>query len=335
MKNRAREKRDLSIYVVTGGAGFIGSHLATRIGQAGHEVRVLDNLTSEASQIRVETVAKVPNVKIIPGDIRDADLCRKALAGADYVLHHAGESSVQASIDDPTTCVAVNIGGTVTLLEAARAAGTIKRFVFASSCAVYGDTPGSAKHEASLTDPLSPYASSKLAGEHFCRNFFRLHGLQTVSLRYFNVYGPGQDQNGAYAAVIPKFLTAIAQGQAPVIYGDGDQSRDFIFIDDVVEANLRAVEATRGVGGRSFNIGSGQGASLKQILETLAPLLGRKVEADHQPARSGDLKHSRADIAAAAGLLQFTPSVRLSDGLARSLHWYLGKAESKEQGVSP
>ena len=324
----------MSIYVVTGGAGFIGSHLAAHIGQAGHEVRVLDSLTSTASRTRAETLAHQPHVEIIPGDIRNADLCRRVLAGADFVLHHAGESSVQASIDDPAECVAVNIGGTVTLLEAARAVGTVKRFVFASSCAVYGDTPGSAKHEASQTDPLSPYASSKLAGEHFCRNFFRLHGLQTVSLRYFNVYGPDQDPNGAYAAVIPKFLTAIAQGEMPVIYGDGEQSRDFIYIDDIVEANLRAAEATRGVGGRSFNVGSGQSASLKQILEILAPLLGHKVEADHRPARPGDLKHSRADIAAAAGLLQFTPSVRLSDGLARSLHWYLRKTESKAQGSS-
>ncbi len=321
------ENRSLSIYVVTGGAGFIGSHLATRIGQAGHEVRVLDSLTEAASRTRAETLAHVPHVEIIPGDICSPDVCRRVLAGADYVLHHAAESSVQASIDDPAACVAVNIGGTVTLLEAARAAGTVKRFVFASSCAVYGDTPGSSKHEASQTDPLSPYASSKLAGEHFCRNFFRLYGLQTVSLRYFNVYGPDQDPNGAYAAVIPKFLTAIVQGKQPVIYGDGEQSRDFIYIDDIVEANLRATAATRGVGGRSFNIGSGQSASLKQILETLAPILGQPVEADHQPARPGDLKHSRADIAAAAGLLQFTPSVRISDGLARTLHWYQLKAE--------
>ena len=329
----------MSIYVVTGGAGFIGSHLATRIGQAGHTVRVLDSLTDTAARTRAETLAHVPHVEIIPGDIRNTDLCRKALAGADYVLHHAGESSVQASVDDPGVCVAVNIGGTVNLLEAAREAGTVKRFVFASSCAVYGDTPGSSKHEASQTDPLSPYASSKLAGEHFCRNFFRLYGLQTVSLRYFNVYGPDQDPNGAYAAVIPKFMTAIVQGEKPIIYGDGEQSRDFVYIDDIVEANLRATAATRGVGGRVFNIGSGQSASLKQILETLAPILGRKVEADHQPARPGDLKHSRADIAAAAGLLQFTPSVRISDGLARTLHWYQLKAEKlpaefQAQGIS-
>ncbi|MDQ2800337.1 MAG: NAD-dependent epimerase/dehydratase family protein, partial [Armatimonadota bacterium] len=324
IQHRAEEQPDLSIYVVTGGAGFIGSHLATHIGQAGHEVRVLDNLTAAASRTRVETLARVPHVEIFEGDIRDASLCRRVLDGADYVLHHAGESSVPGSIDNSGECVAVNIGGTVTLLEAARAVGSIKRFVFASSCAVYGDTPGSSKHEASQADPLSPYASSKLSGEYFCRNFFRLHGLQTVSLRYFNVYGPDQDPNGAYAAVLPKFMTAIARGEKPVIEGDGEQSRDFIFVDDIVEANLRASAATRGVGGRAFNIGSGQSASLKQVLQTLEQIVGRPLETENRPPRPGDIKHSRADIAAAAGLLQFTPSVSLRDGLARSLHWYQG-----------
>ena len=323
----------MSIYVVTGGAGFIGSHLAARIGQAGHEVRVLDSLTGAASRDRAGRLASAPQVQITEGDIRDPDVCRLVLEGADYVLHHAGEASVQRSLDDTAGCVAVNIGGTVNLLEAARAAGTVKRFVFASSCAVYGDTPGAAKHEASPADPLSPYASSKLSGEYFCRNFFRLYGLQTVSLRYFNVYGPGQDPEGAYASVIPKFVTALARGEAPVLYGDGEQSRDFIFVDDIVEANLRAVAATRGVGGRVVNVGSGQSASLKQVLQTLEQIGGREIEAEHRPARPGDIKHSRADIAAAAGLLQFTPSVSLRDGLARTLQWYQVK-ESSATGKS-
>ena len=319
----------MSIYVVTGGAGFIGSHLATRLGQAGHDVRVLDSLAGAAAPARAEALAAVPHVEFFQGDIRDAALCRRVLAGADYVLHHAGEASVPASIDAPAECVSVNIGGTVTLLEAAQAAGTIKRFVFASSCAVYGDTPGASKHEASPTDPLSPYASSKLAGENFCRNFFRLYGLQTVALRYFNVYGPDQDPQGAYGAVIPKFLTAIVQGDAPVVQGDGTQSRDFIFIDDVVEANRRATAATRGVGGRVFNIGSGQSVPLTQILQNLEQITGRSLPIQKQPARPGDIKHSRADIAAAAGLLQFTPSVGLNDGLARTLHWYQSKAAER------
>jgi len=320
----------LSIYVVTGGAGFIGSHLVARIGQAGHEVRVLDSLAGEASRRRARALASAPGVAVTEGDIRDEGACRRIMEGAEFVLHHAAEASVSHSVEDPAGCAAVNIGGTINLLEAARAAGTVKRFVFASSCAVYGDTPGAAKHEASLTDPLSPYASSKLAAEFFCRNFFRLHGLQTVALRYFNVYGPGQDPNGAYAAVIPKFMTAIARNEAPVLYGDGEQSRDFIHVDDIVEANLRAVGATRGVGGRVVNVGSGSGASLKQVLLTLGQIRGRPVEAERLPARPGDIRQSRADIAAAAGLLQFTPAVGLRDGLARTLQWYETEVRESE-----
>ena len=291
-------------------------------------MRVLDNFASGAARNRAETLIQLPHVTILEGDIRDPDACHQAVEGADFVLHHAAEASVPHSIEDPGGCVAINIGGTINLLEAARATGTVKRFVFASSCAVYGDTPGSSKHEATQTDPLSPYASSKLSAEYFCRNFFRLHGLQTVSLRYFNVYGPGQDPNGAYAAVIPKFITAITEGRKPIIYGDGEQSRDFIYVDDIVEANLRAAAATRGVGGRAFNIGGGQSASLKQIVEKLAEILGRPLETDNQPARAGDIKHSRADIAAAAGLLQFTPSVPLADGLARTLNWYMENGDN-------
>ena len=312
----------MSVYVVTGGAGFIGAHLASHLARAGHQVRALDCLASEASRVRAARLADTRGVALTQGDIRDPDACRRVLDGADFVLHHAAEASVPRSVEDPAGCVDINIGGTVCLLEAARAAGTVKRFVFASSCAVYGDTPGASKHEASPADPLSPYASSKLSGEYFCRNFFRLHGLQTVALRYFNVYGPDQDPLGAYAAVIPRFLAAVARGETPTVYGDGEQSRDFIFVDDIVEANLRACAATRGVGGRALNIGSGQAVSLKGVLQALERLLGRHIDVDHQPARAGDLKHSRADIAAAAGLLQFTPSVSLNDGLARTLQWY-------------
>ena len=311
----------MSIYVVTGGAGFIGSHLTTRLGQAGHTVRVLDNFSSGAARGRAGTLADLPHVTVIEGDIRDPDICRRTLRGADFVLHHAAEASVPHSIEDPGGCVAINIGGTINLLEAARQAGTIQRFVFASSCAVYGDTPGLSKSEGSESDPLSPYASSNLAAEYFCRNYFCLHGLQTVALRYFNVYGPGQDPNGAYAAVIPKFITAITSGGQPTIYGDGEQSRDFIYVEDIVEANLRAASA-RNVGGRAFNIGSGQSASLKQILEKLEKILGRPIETDNQPPRAGDIKHSRSDIAAAADLLGFLPSVPLMDGLARTLQWF-------------
>jgi nucleoside-diphosphate-sugar epimerase len=312
----------LSIYVVTGGAGFIGSHLTTRLGRAGHTVRVLENFTGAGSGERSRELASVPHVTIVEGDVRDERACRNVCAGADIVLHQAAEASVPQSIENPAECADINVGGTINMLSAAQAAGTVTRFVFASSCAVYGDTPAMSKHEASLVDPISPYASSKLSGEYFCRNFFRLHGLQTVALRYFNVYGPGQNPDGAYAAVIPKFLTAIACGEPPVIYGDGEQSRDFIYIDDVVEANLRAAGGLRGTGGKVFNIGSGQRVSLSQLIDKLGMILGRKIEAEKRERRAGDIRHSRADIAAAAGLLQFTPAVNLDSGLAQTLQWY-------------
>jgi UDP-N-acetylglucosamine 4-epimerase len=320
----------LSIYVVTGGAGFIGSHLTTRLGRAGHTVRVLDNFTGVGARERAAMLADVPHVTITEGDVRDADICRQVCVGADIVLHQAAEASVPQSIEEPAECAAINVGGTINMLSAAQTAGTVTRFVFASSCAVYGDTPAMSKHEASLVDPISPYASSKLSGEYFCRNFFRLHGLQTVALRYFNVYGPGQTPEGAYAAVIPKFLTAIAQGGRPVIYGDGEQSRDFIYIDDIVEANLRAASGLRGTGGKVFNIGSGQRVSLNQLIERLQTIMGHPIEVERHERRAGDIKHSRADVAAAAGLLQFAPSVSLDDGLARTLQWYQAQHTPRE-----
>ncbi len=306
--------------MVTGGAGFIGSHLATRLAQDGKQVRVLDSLGSAASQRRAAVLAEMPGVEVMAGDIRDAGVCRQALAGADFVFHHAAEVSVPQSVEDPAACVAVNLGGLVNLLEAARS--TVQRFVFASSCAVYGNIPGAEKSETSPTDPLSPYASSKLAGEFLCRNYFHLHDLQTVCLRYFNVYGPNQDPNGAYAAVVPKFITAILQSEKPVVYGDGEQSRDFVFVHDVVQANLCAALAPPDAAGKSFNIGSGQSASLNQILSKLAQMQDCVFALDRQPARPGDIKNSRADITAAAKLLGFSPSVTLDDGLARTLHWY-------------
>ena len=310
----------MTLAVVTGGAGFIGSHLTVRLAQDGHEVRVLDKLTSEASQKRAEILAKLPGVEVVQGDIRDAALCRRVLSGTDFVFHHAAEVSVPQSIIDPAACIEVNLGGIVNLLEAARA-GTLTRFVLASSCAVYGDTPGTEKSETSEVAPLSPYAVTKLAGEQLCRNYFALHGVQTVCLRYFNVYGPDQDPNGAYAAVIPKFITAILAGEKPVVYGDGEQSRDFVFVADVVEANLLA--ATRDqAAGKTFNIGSGRSVSLNQILQKLAAETDRRLTLDQRPARLGDIRVSRADITAARNILDFSPEVSLDDGLARTLQWY-------------
>jgi len=311
---------------VTGGAGFIGSHLTARLAQDGHQVRVLDKLTGEASRKRAESLAKLPGVTIIEGDIRDAALCRSVLLGADFVFHHAAEVSVPQSIIDPATCIEVNLGGTVNLLEAARETGTLTRFVLASSCAVYGDTPGTEKSETSEVGPLSPYATSKLAGEQLCRNYFQLHGVQTVCLRYFNVYGPDQDPNGAYAAVIPRFITAILENEKPIVYGDGEQSRDFVFVGDIVEANHRAA-AQGQAAGKVVNIGSGRSVSLNQILQKLAAETDRILVLDQRPARAGDIRTSRADITAARNLLDFSPKVSLEDGLARTLHWYQQEAK--------
>ena len=311
---------------MTGGAGFIGSHLCTRLAQDGHQVRVLDKLTGEASRKRAESLAKLPGVTIIEGDIRDAALCRSVLLGADFVFHHAAEVSVPQSIIDPATCIEVNLGGTVNLLEAARETGTLTRFVLASSCAVYGDTPGTEKSETSEVGPLSPYATSKLAGEQLCRNYFQLHGVQTVCLRYFNVYGPDQDPNGAYAAVIPRFITAILENEKPIVYGDGEQSRDFVFVGDIVEANHRAA-AQGQAAGKVVNIGSGRSVSLNQILQKLAAETDRILVLDQRPARAGDIRTSRADITAARNLLDFSPKVSLEDGLARTLHWYQQEAK--------
>lgn len=318
---------------MTGGAGFIGSHLTARLAQDGHQVRVLDKLTGEASRKRAESLAKLPGVTIIEGDIRDAALCRSVLLGADFVFHHAAEVSVPQSIIDPATCIEVNLGGTVNLLEAARETGTLTRFVLASSCAVYGDTPGTEKSETSEVGPLSPYATSKLAGEQLCRNYFQLHGVQTVCLRYFNVYGPDQDPNGAYAAVIPRFITAILENEKPIVYGDGEQSRDFVFVGDIVEANHRAA-AQGQAAGKVVNIGSGRSVSLNQILQKLAAETDRILVLDQRPARAGDIRTSRADITAARNLLDFSPKVSLEDGLARTLHWYQGESGIAEGNVA-
>ena len=284
-------------------------------------MRVFDTLAGAASRKRAERLAKLPGVEVVQGDIRDAALCQGLLFDADFVFHHAAEVSVPQSIADPAACIAVNLGGTVNLLEAARLSPTPTRFVLASSCAVYGDTPDAEKSEGSAVDPLSPYAVTKLAGEQLCRNYFSLHGVQTVCLRYFNVYGPDQDPNGAYAAVIPKFIAAILTGEKPIVYGDGEQSRDFVFVGDVVEANLRAA-AEGQASGKVVNIGSGRSVSLNQILQKLAAETDRKVVLDQRPVRAGDIRTSRADVTAARNLLDFSPKVTLEDGLARTLHWY-------------
>ena len=312
---------------MTGGAGFIGSHIATHLSENGHEVRIFDNLSGHGSSERAATLVSLPGIQLLTGDIRDIEGCHKISRGADFVLHHAAEPSVTRSVDDPAACAEINVAGTINMLVAAHAAKSVKRFVFASSCAVYGDTPADPKLETSPTDPLTPYATTKLAGEYFCQNFFRLHGLPTVVLRYFNVYGPGQDPNGAYAAVIPKFVTALVTGNRPVIYGDGEQSRDFVFVKDVVRANLRAIISNSEVAGHTFNIGGGGHTSLNVLLKKLERILGMEIIPDKRDPRAGDIKYSHADVSAAAKLLDFRPCVTLEEGLAQTLQWYDGNCK--------
>lgn len=311
----------MSTFLVTGGAGFIGSHLSRNLAQSGHSVLILDNLTGKGAVDRAEEMAE-QGISLTKGDVRDAAICESVCRGVDVVLHLAAEPSVARSIEDPSSCVAVNVEGTVNMLQGAARSGSVRRFVYTSTCAVYGDASSGTVQETNPPDPITPYASSKLAGEYFCRNFFRLHGLETVALRYFNVYGAGQDPNGAYAAVIPRFLARIVAGEPIVVYGDGEQSRDFVHIDDVVAANVLAATADCGVCGRSFNIGSGQRTSLNELIDKLEKVAGRRVAVERQPARSGDIKHSHADIGAAKRSLGYEPSVSLDDGLARTMEFF-------------
>jgi nucleoside-diphosphate-sugar epimerase len=301
-------------YLVTGGAGFIGSHLAQRLLQQGQTVRVFDNLSTgrESNLAVLEGRAEV-----LRGDVRDLAAVRVAVAGVEVVFHEAAVASVPKSVADPLGSLEVNVTGTQHVLLAARDAG-VRRVVYASSSAVYGDTPSLPSEEGQPPNPLSPYALHKLTGEYLCRLFTRLYGLETVALRYFNVFGPRQDPASEYAAVIPRFLTALAQGQRPTVFGDGEQTRDFVSIEDVVRANLLAAESARAVG-EAINIGSGERVSLNQLLRIAGELLGVTVEAEYAEPRAGDIRDSLAAIERARNLLGYAPEIGLREGLARTL----------------
>jgi len=302
------------MWLVTGGAGFIGSHLVYRLVRDGQPVRVLDNLATG----NIESLADVrARINFIEGDVRDAPTVREAMRNVQVVLHQAAQPSVPRSVEDPAGTYAVNLGGTMTLLEAARAAG-VSRFVLASTSAVYGDEPASPKSESLMPRPISPYASSKLAAEQLCAVYHRCYGLECAALRYFNVYGPGQSPNSAYAAVIPRMIDLLRRGERPIIYGDGEQTRDFVFVEDAVEANLRAAVASVEPG-TVVNIASGRPTSLNDVLKTLAAQFGVPTEADYQPERVGDIRHSLADTSRAVETLGFTAKTSLTEGLARTL----------------
>jgi nucleoside-diphosphate-sugar epimerase len=302
------------MWLVTGGAGFIGSHIVHRLVRDGQSVRVLDNLATG----HLESLDDVRSqIDFVNGDIRDEATVRAAMRGVRVILHHAAQPSVPLSVEDPVGTYAVNLGGTMNLLNAAREFGA-QRFVLASTSAIYGDDPTSPKMETQFPRPISPYASSKLAAEHLCAVYHRCYGLESVALRYFNVFGPGQDPNSAYAAVIPRMIELLQRGELPIIYGDGEQTRDFIFVEDVVEANLRAAVASVEPGG-IFNIASGRPTSLNDLLRALSGQFGVAPTADYQPERVGDIRHSLAEASKASAELGFTARTTLVDGLARTL----------------
>jgi nucleoside-diphosphate-sugar epimerase len=308
-------------YLVTGGAGFIGSNLVEAILLSGDCVRVLDDFsTGRRENLRdAEAWARTGSGRfgLIEGDIRDPATCRDAMAGVEFVLHEAAIPSVQRSVKDPATTNAVNVAGTLNLLVAARDAG-VSRFVFASSSSLYGESEVLPKVETMPPAPISPYGLQKLAAESYCRLFHALYGLPTVALRYFNVFGPRQDPKSEYAAVVPRFVTAAKSGGEAVVHGDGEQSRDFTFVANVVEANLLACRAGADALGKAFNIACGERISLNGLLGVLGDLNGRKVCARHEAPRAGDIRHSLAGIELAARHLGFRPRVALREGLERT-----------------
>lgn len=309
----------MSFYLVTGGAGFIGSHIVDRLVQNGEKVRVLDNFSTGK---RANIEHNLGEIDLINGSLTDMGTVRRAVEGVDYVLHQGALPSVPRSVNDPIGSNDANINGTLNLLVAARDAG-VKRLVFASSSSVYGDSPSLPKHERMPPDPLSPYALTKLAGECYCRLFTDLYGLETVSLRYFNVFGPRQDPESQYAAVIPKFIKCMLKGERPVIYGDGLQSRDFTYVENNVEANILACSAPRAVG-EVMNIACGDRFSLLDLVDIINRILGTSIEPVFEPARPGDVKHSQADISKARELIGFEPKVGFVEGLERLVGWTRG-----------
>jgi len=307
-------------YLVTGGAGFIGSNIVEQLVKQGKKVRVLDNLlTGKAANLAGF------DAEFMEGDLRDMEAVRRAVKGVQYVLHLGALPSVPRSVAEPQLAHDINVTGTLNLLVAARDAGC-QRLVFSSSSSVYGDTPTLPKHEGMPPSPLSPYAVHKLTGEYYCRICWQLYRFETVALRYFNVFGPRQDPNSEYAAVIPKFITRILADQSPTIFGDGQQTRDFSYVENVVAANLAACAAPRQAVGEAFNIACGGRIRLLDLVETINRALNKNVAPRLDPPRPGDIQHSQADVTKAERLMNYRPQVDFAEGIARTIRWYRQQA---------
>lgn len=317
MRRNACGGSEKPVCLVTGGAGFIGSHLVEALVAQGERVRVLDDFSAG----RKENLAGLEDrAEVLEGDVRDPDACRRACEGVGSVFHEAARVSVEQSVTDPVGCHEVNALGTLKMLCAARDAGC-KRFVYAGSASAYGDIAEIPQREDMAPQPLSPYAVAKHVGELYCRMFFALHGVETVVLRYFNVFGPRQDSASPYSGVIAKFASSFLKGETVTIFGDGDQSRDFVPVADVVNANLLA-HAAPGAAGKLINIGRGERISVNQLAEMLKKLTGSGSPIRHGPPRQGEVRHSQANIGRARDLLAYEPGAPLVEGLRRTVDWY-------------
>ena len=315
----------MAVNLVTGGGGFIGSHITERLLSEGSDVRVVDDFsTGRRENLEFEALPGWGRLEVLPGDITDMEMVKRAVKDVVCVFHQAAIPSVPRSVADPGASNEANVTGTLNLLIAGRDAG-VKRFVYASSSSVYGESPTLPKVETMPPDPLSPYAISKLAGELYAKAFHRLYGFPTIGLRYFNVFGPRQDPASEYAAVVPRFITAVARGKSPVIFGDGEQTRDFTYISNAVDANLAASRCSEAAFGGSYNIACGRRVSLLELVAMIGKNLGVEPKPTHAAPRAGDVKHSLADISAAKEKLGYDPSVSLEEGLAATAAWFQKK----------
>ena len=311
------------LYLVTGGAGFIGSNITQTLVERGAQVRVVDNFSTGK---RHNLASLLASIDLLEGDLADLDVARRAVEGVTYVIHQAAIPSVPRSIADPIGNNRAGVEASLNLLVAAREAG-VKRLVYASSSSAYGEAANGAKREDMPVHPLSPYGVAKLAGEHYCLSFHTVYGFETVALRYFNVFGPRQDPTSEYAAVIPRFITALLEGRPPTIYGDGEQTRDFTYVGNIVEANLAALTAP-GVAGQAFNIAMGRAVSLNELVHTLRGLIGAEnIQPEYVDPRPGDIRHSLADVAKASQMMGFTPQVSFEAGLQKTIDWFARQRE--------